>query len=149
MTISKRSFYHGAALAEVTDNRSFSSINRIPSINSYSAYQINHNIGIYIKYTSDSDMFKFSFSSDNKEEIRKMNEIYQKNTYIALVCSEDGICLLNYEMLISCIDLQSDENDWININRPNGCSYRVRGSKGECDRSIPLNAFPNQIFLQA
>jgi len=52
MTISQRSLYHGAALFEITSDPHFTSINKVPRLGSASAYQLNHDTGLYIKHAT-------------------------------------------------------------------------------------------------
>lgn len=148
MPIPQKSFYHGAVLAEITEDRHFTSINKVPSLNSSSAYQINHNIGVYIKYTTitNSGSWRFTFAADHQDEIRRLFEFFRDNTFIVFVCENEGICIVDFGVFASCIDLNHTDSEWIEIYRPEGGSFRIRGANGEHQRAIPLSAFPRKLF---
>lgn len=149
MSIPQRAFYHGAVLAEITENEHFTSINKIPNIASTSAYQLNHNIGIYIKYTTTNQngSWRFTFAPDHQDVIRRMFDIYGEKTFIIFVCEEQGFCIIDFGVFANCIDLNHSESEWIEIYRPDGGSFRIRGARGDHDRAIPLNMFPRKLFV--
>lgn len=148
MSIPQRSFYHGAVLAEITENDNFTSINRVPNIKSTSAYQVNHNMGIFIKYTTTGDLSKwrFTFTPSQQDIIRKMFNIYEDRTYIVFVCQNEGICIVDYGIFAACVDMNHRDNEWCEIYRNEGGSFRIRGANGEYEKTIPLNAFPRILF---
>lgn len=146
--ISQRSFYHGAVLAEITEDEHFTSINKIPNIASSSAYQLNHNTGIYIKYTATNagGNWKFTFSPEHQNVIRKMFDIYGEKTFLIFVCEDEGFCIVDYGVFAASIDLNHLESEWIEIYRPDGGSFRIRGARSDYPRAIPLNMFPRKLF---
>jgi hypothetical protein len=148
MTVSQRSFYHGAALYEITQDNHFTSINRLPNLDCSSAYQLNHDTGIYIKYatTGSNASWRFTFSPEHQREIRKIYDIFQNKTYIIFVCEDQGICIVDYGIFAACIDLNHRESEWIEIYRPDGGSFRIRGVNGDYSRAIPLNSFSKILF---
>lgn len=66
-------------------------------------------------------------------------------TYILLVCN-DWVCVLTYEEYAHCIDVNSVTDEWLEVQRPGGGGYRVRGTKGELSNVVPLNRFPDILF---
>lgn len=148
MSIPQRLFYHGAVLAAIAEDEHFTSINKIPNITSSSAYQLNHNTGIFIKYatTNHGGSWSFTFSPEHQDVIRKMFDIYGKRTFIIFVCEDEGFCIVDFSIFANCIDLNHSESEWIEINRPDGGSFRIRGARGEHNRTIPLNLFPRKLF---
>jgi hypothetical protein len=147
MLISERSFYHGAALFEITESEHFTSINRVPHVTSPYTYQLNHNTGLYIKHcTSEQSPWKFTFSSEHQEDVRRIFDIYRERTFIIFVCGNTGFCIVDYGTFTACVDMNYTDNEWCEIYRNDGGSFRIRGAKGEFDRTIPLNAFPRILF---
>jgi hypothetical protein len=147
MTISRKAFFHGAALFDIVEDEHFTSINTYPNAEMNSAYSINHNIGIYMKYSAeDESPWHFNFKPDHKRDIRKMFEKYGAKTFICLICSSDGICVVPYSVYKNCVEENfTDQEDFV-VTRDQRESYRVRGVKGEYPRVIHLNDFPKSLF---
>ena len=147
MTISEKAFFHGAALFEITESEHFTSINKDPHVNSSSAYVLNHDTGLYIKYSrTDGPPWGFTFTPDHQDEIRRLFDRYGEKTFIVLVCKNDGICVIDYGIFAGCLDLNHTDAEWLEASRPAGGSYRVRGARGEHGRKIPRNSFPSRLF---
>lgn len=149
MSIPQKAFYHGAALFEITQDGHFSSINKMPNISSSSAYLLNHNIGVYIKHTTvekEPKCWKFTFAPEHQEVIRKMYDLYREKTYVAFVCQDEGICVVDFSTLTSSVDFNYSDSEWCEIYRPDGGSFRIIGKKGEYPKTIALNAFPAVLF---
>lgn len=149
MAIPQRSFYHGAALAEITEDPHFTSINRIARVDCSSAYQVNHNIGIYIKYSAtprEENVWHFTFTPDHQDEVRTLFDIYGDKTYLVFVCNDVGICIVEFGVFASIVDMNHRDNEWCEVFRPNGGSFRVRGARGAHRRAIPINSFPRVLF---
>jgi len=144
--IDEYQYYHGGVLVKLAEHEKFTSINKPLNINSRSAYIINHNIALYIKYsTADTNEWKFSFAPEHQNEIRKLADIYHERTYIVLVCA-NLVCVLKYSEYADCLDENFIEKEWISVSRPEGGGFRVRGAKGQTLKVIPLNRFPRELF---
>ena len=153
MPTSRKAFYYGAVLFEIAEDEHFTSINKIPNIASSSAYQLNHNMGIYIKHTETNqgggqggNCWKFTFSPEHQDVIRKMFAIYGEKTFLIFVCEDQGFCIVDFGVFATCLDFNHRESEWIEILRPDGGSFKIRGAQGDHPRSIPLNAFPRKLF---
>ncbi len=148
MTISQKSFYHGAALIEITRHKSFTSMNLAPHSTSSSAYQVNHDIGIYIKHTTktNQDSWRFTFTPSHQKELLQLRKRYDNKTHIILVCDDIGICSVTYDIFFSCIDLSNTDQEWFEVYRYQGGSFRVRGALGEYEKTIPISKFPASLF---
>lgn len=140
--------YHGAALSQVAEHPDFSSVNKVVGMDSRSVYQINHNIGMYVKHsTLENNEWRFTFAPTHQEEVRQLFVRFPDRTFVVLVCG-DEICCLTYGEYAACIDENFDESEWLEIWRPEGGRFRVRGACGELPRKIPLNRFPGFLFDQ-
>lgn len=149
MTITQKAFFHGAALYEITQDEHFSSINRMAHVASSSAYLLNHNTGIYIKHTTveyETNRWRFTFAPEHQEVVRKMYDAYKELTYMIFVCKNDGICVVDFDLLTSCVDFNYTDSEWCEVYRRDGGSFRIAGAKGEYTRTIPLNSFPSVLF---
>lgn len=149
MSISEKALYHGAALYEITQSNEFKSINRssIPKLNHLSVYQLNQDTGLYIKYnTSDYSPWRFTFTPEHQDEVRRLFDTFVKRTFIICVCGTAGFCIMDFSIFASCIDLNHKETEWIEVSRPEGGSFKVRGKNGQYNKTIPLNAFPKVLF---
>lgn len=149
MTIPQKAFFHGAALYKITQDEHFSSINKMANVTSSSAYLLNHNTGIYIKVATveyDTNTWRFTFAPQHQEVVRKIYDAYKELTYIILVCSNEGICVVNFDILTSCVDFNYTDSEWCEVYRQSGRSFRIAGAKGEYTRTIPLKSFPSVLF---
>jgi hypothetical protein len=149
LSISEKSFYHGAVLYEITEDEHFTSINKVPNLRSSSAYLLNASIGLFIKYATTKDNFgswRFTFTQDHQYEIRKLYDFYKNKTFIIFVCEHEGFCMIDFSIFASCLDLNHKDQEWIEIYRPNGGGFRIRGARGDFGKVIPLNNFPRKLF---
>lgn len=102
MKIDDNHMYHGAALLQIAEDPRFTAINaiEISGEKSRSAYLINTNIGIFLKYASKPSgtgpEYSFNFTDDHLQELNEVAGKVRK-TFIALVCVEDR--------QIACLDL--------------------------------------------
>ena len=92
MTIIRdREMYHGAALTQIADHDMFTSINRLPlEVQFRSAYRVNSDIGVFLKYSAspDNGEYMFTFSQENLDDIDTLN-IECNKTFIVLVCYDE------------------------------------------------------------
>ena len=94
MRIADDHMYHGAALLQIAEHPAFTAINSIEVLGqrSRSAYRINDNIGIFLKYASRPSKnlgeYAFTFTDTHLEELDEIDS-QMANTFIALVCVKD------------------------------------------------------------
>lgn len=140
---------HGAAISLITSQGEFQSITKPPGA-SQSEYLLNHDSALYMKYaTEDADnenRWMFWFTPEHQEAIKRLSERYRNRTFIVLICYDEWVCILSYDEYRQCLDENQVENEWIEVTRPDGGGFRVRGKKDRLSRIIPLNAFPRILF---
>lgn len=137
-------FFHGAAVIKIVHSGYFKTIESFGKSNS--AYLIDEKIGLYIKY-SQKRMSPWVFTFD-KEHIKEINEINDLlgNTFIILVCNDDGICCLNWKEFYTLISIDSSNYPkWIKASRRKNEKYSVCGIDGELKHKIGNSDFPNKI----
>jgi hypothetical protein len=140
-------YYHGAALALIAEHGAFTSINKFPAIKSRGVYLLNHNTALYVKHsTMDGLRWRFTFAPEHQVDIRKIFDNFGERTFVVLVCN-NLICLLTYGEYASCLDENFKEDEWLEVWRPEGGGFRVRGAVDELDHIVALNRFPNQLFV--
>ena len=94
MRINDDHMYHGAALLQIAEDPRFTAINSIEvsGQRSRSAYRINDNTGIFLKYASKPSInlgeYPFTFTGAHLQELDAVDS-QMTNTFIALVCVED------------------------------------------------------------
>ena len=93
MRIDDNHLYHGAALLQVAEHAGFTAINSIEVLGqrSRSAYRINDNIGVFLKYASRPSRigeYPFTFTDEHLQELAAIDEMVE-STFIALVCVRD------------------------------------------------------------
>lgn len=165
MTIDDDHMYHGAALIQIAEDPQFTAINAfvLGSTPSRSAYRINDNIGVFLKYaskpTSPHREYAFTFRKEHLAELAEMADVAPR-VFAALVCVKvRQICCLPYSSLIALIEARKRakgkaENQYlILVTALPGKSFRVYVNKPGVRNTmlgkaiiIPRNNFPSNIF---
>ena len=165
MKIRDDHLYHGAALNQIAEHKSFTAINslKISHSVSRSAFLINDHIAVYLKYaTKPSENFNeytFSFNKSQLDELNKIQKQHPK-TYISLICVKDReICCLSCGELNDLFNKRTDaighstKQYTLLISVKDNEAFRVYVSnplkKGEWlfkPKIIARNRFPKYIF---
>ena len=80
MKINDDHMYHGAALTQIAEHPQFTAINSFHrgSQKSRSAFRVNDDVGIYLKYSRNATPafgeYPFTFSEPNLEEIEALSQ---------------------------------------------------------------------------
>ena len=157
--------YHGAALIQIAESPQFTAINQFKfgAETSRNAYQINNNIGVYLKYASKPapphSEYTFTFHSEHLAELSRIAGKVE-NVFIAMVCVKvRQICCLSYESLTSLIQRREvakgepekhyvilvtarrNESFHVYVNKPH-----VKNTMAGKPLIISLKDFPEVIF---
>lgn len=137
MKINDDHMYHGAALTQIAEHRGCTSINvfRSRQGNSRSAFVINSDIGVYLKYASKPNPsfkeYQFQFRTENLHELSKIAK-NTRHVYIGLICVKGReICCLPHEQLSALISRrrnemgQAEDQYTVLITLPKGKNFRV------------------------
>ena len=137
MKISDDHMYHGAALLQIAEDPRFTAINSIEvsGQKSRSAYRINDNTGIFLKYASEPSRnfgeYPFTFTSGHLQELTAVDS-QMTNTFIALVCVKDRqIACLTLPQLQELVDRRQrrkgavEDQYVVLVTAPQGKSLRV------------------------
>lgn len=165
MNIKNDHLYHGAALTQIAEHPQFTAINafKLPDGISRSAFSVNNNIGVYLKYATEPkgkfDEYSFTFTTANLDEIKKLEKKFDK-VYAALVCVKDReICCLPTTDLNNMVAARraakmEAESQYVIIARlqqggkfrvytvPPGVRKKILGS----ELLIARKDFPNALF---
>ncbi len=144
MKIQTQDFYHGAALTQIAEHESFKALNKGSS--NYGHYLVNADCHLFVRYsTGDGPTWSYTFTS---EQLKAVNNVAAANAsaFVALVCGEETVCLLDQVQLETVIDLGSTNAQWVKVEAPPSKSCRVSGSAGQLKKVIPHNAFPKALF---
>jgi hypothetical protein len=166
MKINKDHLYHGAALTQVAEHRTFKAINEMSpgGVRSRCAFRINADIYLYFKYTAikprgPAREFIFNFNADSLAELQALQSPPQK-IFICLICVKAShICCINYDTFLALIKQRklrkgADEQSYqIIVTLPAGKQFRVymnfpdrRNLKIGPDTKVPRDDFPHIIF---
>jgi hypothetical protein len=146
MPIPDYHFYHGAALSLIVAQGEFTGLAKMPALGT-AAYAVNHDIGVYIKHTTNSlSPWQFNFKPEHQTAIRDLFKKYSEKTFIALVCGREGVCIIEYGEYASVIDENFDEQEMLSVERPGGGGFRVQGGAGKLPKIVPVNRFPTHMF---
>ncbi len=143
MKINEKQQYHGPALAQIVDHRSFKALNRAGD-GFYGHYLLNQETSIWMKYSTTSDEWRYTFSTDDLEAIGRDRA---SSSFIVLVCGHTSICCLTHDDLRELIDESASLPQWVHIQARPNTGLKVRGTKRP-DRvmTIPHNRFPDALF---
>jgi len=104
MHINDDHLYHGAALTQIAEYPTFKAINAFEvedGEKSRSAFIVNHDTGIYLKYASKpSEHYReyvFTFTTSNLGELKALTTHYDR-VFVVLVCIRaKEICVLTFD----------------------------------------------------
>lgn len=157
--------YHGAALIQIAEHPQFTAINSFKTGDgvSRSAFRINDDIGVYLKYASKPKKpfyeYQFTFQDSHLEELKEIANSTNR-LYLALVCVEARhICALSFKKLLGLIDrrverMGSSENQYaLLVTMPANKAFRVYlNLPGKRKKMlgkpllVPRNEFPGVLF---
>ena len=145
MKIQEKDRYHGSALTQIVEHKSFKALNKADE--KYGHYQVNHDRRLLTKYSKATPgPWSFTFQPD---DIRTMNDDMRRKdgrTFACLVCGEETVCILDEGELDDLIDRDNVAVQWIRIEVPPAGRMHVRGSKGALERTVAHNSFPDKVF---
>jgi hypothetical protein len=144
MKIQEQDRFHGPALMQIVEHKSFKALNR--ASNRYGHYLINTDRQVFVKYrTNKTQSWTFVFQPDELQALRSALKSGDK-VYVCLVCGTVTICCLSEEELKTVIDPTSTMQQSVRVDVPKGGSCHVSGSRGALPRVVPHNSFPEKVF---
>ncbi|MBZ5668811.1 MAG: hypothetical protein LAO04_03670 [Acidobacteriia bacterium] len=166
MRINDDHMYHGAALTQIAEYPGFKAINTFElkeSEKSSSAFTINQNTGVYLKYSSKPTKgfkeYVFTFTQAHFDELKSLRDHYAVRVFIVLVCIKaKEICVLTLDELEAHRQGREDafggpEPQYqLLVTVPPNKSFRVYmntpGKKGRSlkQQIVSRNSFPRAIF---
>ena len=156
--------YHGAALTQIAEHPKFTAINAFDFDGkpSRSAFKINHNIGLFLKYATKPNQQNEYIFTFNQAHLRELKGLTNENrdAFLALVCVEDReICCINYNLFLELSKRREEakeareEQFQIVITIPVRKSFRVyvnepgkRGCILGKEEVVSRKDFPGKIF---
>jgi hypothetical protein len=165
MRIHDDHMYHGSALIQIAEHPQFTAINSLTNHDTVvpTAYRINNDIAVYLKYASKpisiAKEYTFAFKESQLQELAEIAQAHPY-TFLVLVCVEDReICCLGYMQLLELIERRekakgSREHQYVVlVTVPKGKSLRVyinapnvRSKYLGKELVIKRKAFPNALF---
>jgi len=144
MQIQEQDIFHGAALTQIVEHKSFKALNRATA--KYGHYLVNTDRHVFVKYRKPNrSPWQHTLSEDDIAGISA--EITNGHAvFLCLVCGTTTVCALNSTEIGTILDLGGSRQQWIRIEIPKGGSCHVSGSKGKLKRTVPHNSFPEKIF---
>ena len=157
--------YHGSALIQIAEHPQFTAINSLTNrgVVVPTAYRVNNDIAVYLKYASKPTRtykeYSFTFKESQLQELDEIAEVHP-HTFVALVCVKDReICCLGHAQLTDLIDRRqkakgSREDQYvILVTVPKGKSLRAYVNAPDVRKKflgkqliINRNAFPSALF---
>lgn len=142
MKIQPKDYYHGAALTQIVEHKSFKALNRADE--KYGHYKINHDIRLLMKVaTNDESPWQFTANASDLATIQEDIESGEQ-FYLCLVCGFNTVCILDVDQVKQLLDISSRDQQWLRVK--NTGSLRAWSTKAELNRTIPHKAFPDRLF---
>lgn len=143
MKIQQKDYYHGAALTQIVEHKSFKALNKTDE--KYGHYKINHDIRLMVKITSIADEpWQYTVNASDLatigEDINSGDQFF-----LCLVCGLKTICLLDSNQVQQLLDISSRDQQWLRIKTTG--SLRAWSARIELQHAIPHNAFPDRMFI--
>ena len=166
MRINDDHMYHGAALTQIAEYPEFKAINAFElegGEKSSSAFTINQNTGVYLKYSSRPTRgfqeYVFTFTRAHFDELKSLGTHYGPRVFVVLVCIEaKEICVLTLKELRGHRERRErafggpEPQYQLLVTVPPNKSFRVYmnapGKKGTLlkQQIVNRNSFPRTIF---
>jgi hypothetical protein len=144
MKIQEQDIYHGPALMQIVEHRSFKALNRAST--NYGHYLVNTDRQVFVKYRKTKrSPWQFIFAPDELSALSKAMS-GAGSVFMCLVCGHFTICALNAKEIFQLVDLTEASQQSIRVEVPSGGSCHVSGSKGKLKKTVPHNSFPEKIF---
>jgi hypothetical protein len=153
MRVQNKHRFHGAALTQIVEHRSFKALNR--ASDAYGHYIVNTNPGdtsagreIFIKYIdSPPGRSAWHFSLMEKELDRIGKAVSEdRPVSLVLVCGEQEVCLLSGDDLAEILDFAAASQS-IRVSRPGpGKRLVVSGPSRPLRHTVPRTWFPAKLF---
>lgn len=144
MKIQEQDMYHGAALTQIAEHKSFKALNRGSA--KYGHYLVNTDRHFFIKYRKTAKSpWLHTLSTDEMKALVSACSKYDK-VWLCLVCGNVTICALNKPEIALVLDLASTAQQWVRIEVPPGGSCWVSGSSGALKKVVTHKSFPEKLF---
>ncbi|TCO38960.1 hypothetical protein [Dokdonella fugitiva] len=144
MKVQEQDQYHGIALTQIVEHKSFKALNRCSE--HYGHYMVNTDREVFIKYRKTGNgSWQFVFQPQELKAI-KAAMASKSDVFVCLVCARSTVCALTEDEINTLIDVGSAASQSITITVPPNSSCRARGSAGSLKGTIPHNSFPNKLF---
>ncbi len=145
MKIQEQDLYHGAALTQIAEHKSFKALNR--GSTKYGHYLVNTDRHFFIKYRKPTrSPWQHTLSADEMKALIAACK-KQEHVWLCLVCGNVTICALNKAEISTVLDLTSAAQQWVKVEVPQGGSCHVSGSNGALSKVVPHNSFPEKLFV--
>ena len=122
MKIDDKHLYHGAALAQIIEHPSFTALNRESHTPKAGHYLINHNIHLFIKYSTNEGEWQFTFKPQDIKNYRTHlnDESENSKLFLCLVCYKKVVGVLEKDAIKKYLDLASNNQQWIKVIEKDG-----------------------------
>lgn len=145
MKVQEKHTYHGQALAQIVEHKSFKALNRASA--NYGHYIVNADRHVFVKYsTKPKPPWGFQFSPADLAAIKSVSTRKGVRIFLALVCGRSTVCLLRESEFTQVIAIGPGAQQSIRVEVPKGGSCHVHGSQGDLAGTIPHNIFPDRVF---
>jgi len=146
MKIQEKDLFHGAALTQIVEHKSFKALNLASA--KYGHYLVNTDREVFAKYRRVArPPFIFTFQPAEVQTISAAVRQGPRKAFLCLVCGRTTVCALSAKEIEAVIDLDNNSaQQSVRVEIPTGGSCHVSGTKGQLSRTVPHNSFPDKVF---
>lgn len=138
--------YHGVVFTRLLHKSPIPLTLEVYPSKSNASYVINNRVGLFIKHSASRvAKWNFTFAKEHQDEIAEMKRRFGQ-VFIALVCNDDGVVLLDFVELKKVLDDNHGDSEWVKITRPKRHQYSVSGSDGKLDMKVSQKCCAEKII---
>jgi hypothetical protein len=144
MKIQEQDLYHGAALTQIVEHRSFKALNRAST--KYGHYLVNTDRQVFVKYRkAKNSPWNFTLQPAEVQALASAIAAPHK-VFLCLVCGNTTVCALTVAEIQTVVDVKSKSQQWVRVEVPKGGSCHVSGTNGRVKKTVPHKSFPDKVF---
>ncbi len=143
MGTQEKDYWHGAALTQIVENKTFKTLNSID--HKFGHYEINRNRILVKVSKKEQNPWQFNIKINELQTINEDIEL-KSDFYLCLVCGKETICILDEEQIKKLVNLELNRQQTLFVGLETGCSMRVWRKKKEFEIVVHHNDFPKKYL---
>lgn len=106
------------------------------------AYVLDERIGLFVKHSGKRmSPWSFTFHLDQVADLLDLEAAFPKS-FVAFVCGEDGVAVLDVGTLHELVTFEDSESAWVRVSRKPRSMYDVHGNRSELPNKLARGCDP-------